>query len=113
MLAKDFDLVVRGGTLVDGTGSDPFEADVAISEGKIVEVGRVLGNGREEIDARGKLVTPGFVDLHTHYDGQVNWDNALEPSSSHGVTTVLMGNCGIGFAPCRPSDHRRLIQLRE
>ncbi len=107
------DLVIRGGNIADGLGGDLFEADVAITNGRIVEVGRVPGKGKEEIDARGKLVAPGFVDLHTHYDGQVTWSHAITPSSQNGVTTAVMGNCGVGFAPCRPSDHQRLIQLME
>src|SRR5258707_11410442 len=107
------DLVIRGGNIADGTGGDLFEADVAITNGRIVEVGRVLSKGKEEIDARGKLVAPGFVDLHTHYDGQVTWSHDVTPSSQNGVTTAVMGNCGVGFAPCRPSDHQRLIQLME
>jgi N-acyl-D-aspartate/D-glutamate deacylase len=109
----DFDLVVRGGTIVDGTGGKPFEADVAVSGGRIAAIGKVSGAGREEIDARGKIVTPGFVDIHTHYDGQVTWENRLSPSSGHGVTTVMMGNCGVGFAPCRPDEHSLLIRLME
>src|SRR3979490_580496 len=107
------DLVIRGGNIADGLGGDLFEADVAITNGRIVEVGRVAGKGKEEIDARGKLVTPGFVDVHTHYDGQVTWSHDITPSSQNGVTTAIMGNCGVGFAPCRPSDHVRLIQLME
>src|SRR5262245_58314966 len=99
-----FDLVVRGGTIADGTGREPYEADVAVRDGLIVEVGSVSGTGREEIDARHKLVTPGFVDIHTHYDAQVTWDEHFSPSTQHGVTTVLMGNCGVGFAPCRPDQ---------
>src|SRR5258707_1786454 len=107
------DLVIRGGSIADGLGGELFEADVAITNGRIVEVGRVAGKGQEEIDARGKLVTPGFVDLHTHYDGQVTWSQDITPSSQNGVTSAVMGNCGVGFAPCRPSDHQRLIQLME
>jgi N-acyl-D-aspartate/D-glutamate deacylase len=107
------DIVIRGGTVVDGTGGELFEADVAISGGRIAAVGEVAGSGREEIDARGKLVTPGFVDIHTHYDGQVCWDARMQPSSWHGVTTILMGNCGVGFAPCRPQDRDLLIRLME
>src|ERR1700752_2214464 len=107
------DLVIRGGNIADGKGGDLFEADVAIRDGRISEVGKVAGKGKEEIDARGKLVTPGFVDLHTHYDGQVTWSQDITPSSQNGVTTAIMGNCGVGFAPCRPSDHQRLIQLME
>src|SRR3982751_2792781 len=106
-------LVIRGGTIADGFGGELFEADVAITEGRIVEVGKVSAKGTQEIDARGKLVTPGFVDIHTHYDGQVTWANEISPSSQNGVTTVIMGNCGVGFAPCKPGDHQRLIQLME
>ena len=107
------DLVIRGGNIADGLGGELYEADVAIADGRIVEVGRVAGKGKEEIDARGKLVAPGFVDLHTHYDGQVTWSQDITPSSQNGVTTAVMGNCGVGFAPCRPTDHQRLIQLME
>ncbi|MBH5390697.1 N-acyl-D-amino-acid deacylase family protein [Bradyrhizobium diversitatis] len=107
------DLIIRGGTVADGSGGELFEADVAITGGKISEVGKVASKGREEIDARGKLVTPGFVDVHTHYDGQVTWSQDITPSSQNGVTTAIMGNCGVGFAPCKPDDHTRLIQLME
>ncbi|MDQ8731395.1 amidohydrolase family protein [Bradyrhizobium sp. LHD-71] len=107
------DLVIRGGTVADGTGGELFEADIAVTNGRISEVGKVSAKGAEEIDARGKLVTPGFVDVHTHYDGQVTWSHEITPSSENGVTTAIMGNCGVGFAPCRPSDHRRLIELME
>ncbi|MGN1290234.1 MAG: amidohydrolase family protein, partial [Bradyrhizobium sp.] len=107
------DLVIRGGNIADGKGGDLYEADVAISGGKITEVGKVSAKGKEEIDARGRLVAPGFVDVHTHYDGQVTWSQDITPSSQNGVTTAIMGNCGVGFAPCRPSDHNRLIQLME
>src|SRR3977135_149850 len=112
-MAREFDLVVRGGLLVDGTGSEPFEADVGICGGRIVAVGGVAGSGNEEIAAKGQVVTPGFVDIHTHYDGQVTWENRLAPSSAHGVTTVVMGNCGVGFAPSRPEQNELLIRLRE
>src|ERR1700745_1448650 len=107
------DLVIRGGNIADSKGGDLFEADVAIRDGRITEVGKVAGKGSEEIDARGKLVTPGFVDVHTHYDGQVTWSQDITPSSQNGVTTAIMGNCGVGFAPCKPTDHQRLIQLME
>ncbi|MDR3509646.1 MAG: amidohydrolase family protein [Caulobacteraceae bacterium] len=107
------DLVIRGGTIYDGSGGDPFVADVVINDGKIVEIGAFAGEAREEIDAAGKMVTPGFIDVHTHYDGQLIWSNRISPSSSHGVTTVVTGNCGVGFAPCRPQDHTRLIKLLE
>ena len=109
----EHDLVVRGGTLVDGSGSPGRTADVAIRDGVVSEVGQVRGRGREEIDADGALVAPGFVDLHTHYDGQATWDSYLQPSSWHGITTVVMGNCGVGFAPAVPEDHQRLIALME
>ncbi|MBO0711636.1 MAG: amidohydrolase family protein [Acetobacteraceae bacterium] len=107
------DLVLRGGTVFDGTGGAGREADVAVKDGLIVEVGTVAAAGREEIDARGQIVTPGFVDIHTHYDGQAVWDSHLAPSSWHGVTTAIMGNCGVGFAPCKPGDRERLIELME
>src|ERR1700709_649706 len=107
------DLVIRGGNIADGLGGEIFEADVAITEGRITEVGKVSAKGEEEIDAKGKLVTPGFVDLHTHYDGQVTWSQDITPSSQNGVTTAIMGNCGVGFAPCKPADHQRLIELME
>jgi len=107
------DLVIRGGTIADGNGGELYEADVAIKDGRIAEVGKVAAKGKEEIDARGKLVAPGFVDVHTHYDGQVTWSQDITPSSQNGVTTAIMGNCGVGFAPCKPDDHLRLIQLME
>jgi N-acyl-D-amino-acid deacylase len=109
----DFDLVLRGGTILDGSGGVPFEADVAIRGDRIAQVGKVAGRGAQEIDARGCLVTPGFIDVHTHYDGQVTWENRLAPSSNHGVTTVVMGNCGVGFAPCRPGQQELAIRLME
>src|ERR1700690_369460 len=112
-MAHSPDLVIRGGSIADGLGGELFEADVSITDGRITEVGRVAGHGKEEIDAKGKLVAPGFVDVHTHYDGQVTWSHDITPSSQNGVTTAIMGNCGVGFAPCRPSDHVRLIQLME
>ena len=107
------DLVIRGGTVVDGSGGTPFVADVAVEGDRIVAVGQKLGAGREEIDASGKIVTPGFVDVHTHYDGQATWDAEMAPSSWHGVTTVVMGNCGVGFAPAKPDRHEWLISLME
>lgn len=108
-----YDLIIRGGTIVDGTGEAPFEGDVAIRDGVIVAVGAVSGEAREEIDAHGLVVTPGFVDIHTHYDGQVTWDAHLTPSCWHGVTTVVFGNCGVGFAPVRRDHHDYLISLME
>ncbi len=112
-MAASYDLIVRNGTLIDGTGSEPRDADVAVQDGRIAAVGRIDGSGREEVDARGLTVTPGFVDVHTHYDGQVTWDDRFSPSSGHGVTTVLMGNCGVGFAPCRPQDRDTLMNVME
>jgi N-acyl-D-aspartate/D-glutamate deacylase len=112
-MEKAFDLVVRGGTVVDGTGQPGFEADVAVKDGRIAAVGKVAGSGAEEIDAKGQLVAPGFVDIHTHYDGQATWDELLTPSCWHGVTTVVMGNCGVGFAPVAPDRHDWLIGLME
>jgi N-acyl-D-aspartate/D-glutamate deacylase len=107
------DLVLRNGTVIDGSGGPPVRADVAVAGGIITEVGAVTAAGREEIDADGLLVTPGFVDIHTHYDGQVTWDSRLAPSSLHGVTTVVLGNCGVGFAPVLPAHHGMLIELME
>ena len=112
-MARDYDLVVRGGTIYDGTGGEGFEGDVAVKDGRIAAVGEVRGSGAEEIDAKGRIVAPGFVDIHTHYDGQATWESRMQPSSWHGVTTVVMGNCGVGFAPCRPGDHDRLVRLME
>ena len=108
-----FDLVIRGGTIVDGSGGAPFVGDVGIVAGNIAAVGDDLAPGAEEIDAAGLLVTPGFVDVHTHYDGHVTWENRLRPSSSHGVTTAVIGNCGVGFAPCRPAQRDTLIRLMD
>ena len=108
-----FDLVIRGGTLVDGTGGAPFVADIGISGGRIAAIGADLPEGAESIDAAGLLVTPGFVDVHTHYDGHVTWENRLIPSSCHGVTTAIIGNCGVGFAPCKPEGREGLIRLME
>jgi N-acyl-D-aspartate/D-glutamate deacylase len=107
------DLVIRGGTVVDGTGAPARTADIAITDGVITAVGRVDAKGRQEIDADGALVTPGFVDIHTHYDGQITWDPLLTPSCWHGVTTIVMGNCGVGFAPVKPDSHEWLIGLME
>ncbi|MGV0777579.1 N-acyl-D-amino-acid deacylase family protein [Mycolicibacterium elephantis] len=106
-----YDLVIRGGTIVDGLGGEPYVGDVALSNGVIAAVGTVDGAGTREIDATGLLVTPGFVDLHTHYDGQAVWSDRLTPSSAHGVTTAVMGNCGVGFAPCRAEDHDVLVDV--
>jgi N-acyl-D-aspartate/D-glutamate deacylase len=106
-------LLIRGGTIVDGRGGETFEADVSVVDGKIQAVGSNLPRGAEEIDARGKLVTPGFIDLHTHYDAQVTWSNRITPSSWNGVTTAMIGNCGVGFAPCLPHQRDMLVKLME
>src|ERR1700728_3496333 len=107
------DLIVRGGTLVDGTGAPARTADVAIDDGRITEVGQIDGAASRQIEADGLVVTPGWVDIHTHYDGQATWDPVLAPSSWHGVTTILFGNCGVGFAPVRNEDHTALIGMME
>lgn len=109
--AATYDLCIRNGTIVDGLGGDPYVGDVAISDGVIAAVGSVDGEATRELDATGLLVTPGFIDLHTHYDGQAIWSDRMVPSSAHGVTTALMGNCGVGFAPCRPEDHDVLVDV--
>src|ERR1019366_7065599 len=105
------DLLIRGGTVVDGSGGPPYAADVAVTDGLITDVGKVEGAAHRTVDADGALVTPGFVDVHCHYDGQATWDSQIVPSAWHGVTTVVMGNCGVGFAPVREADHQRLIEL--
>ncbi len=107
------DVVIRGGSVVDGTGAPAYTADVGVRDGRIVDIGTVREPADQVVDADGALVTPGWVDVHTHYDGQVTWDDALEPSASNGVTTLVMGNCGVGFAPVRPRDHDALIDLME
>src|SRR5262245_35325530 len=107
------DLVIRGGKVFDGTGAAPQNSDVAVDAGKIVAVGSIDGRGRQELSADGAIVTPGFVDIHTHYDGQATWANRMSPSNHHGVTTVVMGNCGVGFAPVKRTDHELLIELME
>ena len=112
-MTQQYDLVIRGGTIVDGTGAAPFSGDVGIIGNRIAAVGKVDGSAKEEINATGMIVTPGFVDVHTHYDGQVTWENRLAPSSDHGVTTVVMGNCGVGFAPIRESQRHMAIKLME
>src|SRR5579862_7382455 len=109
-----YDLVIRNGLVVDGTGArEPYAADVGVIGNRIAAIGQGLAGGTEEIDAKGKLVTPGFVDIHTHYDAQAIWDSHLAPSACHGVTTAVMGNCGVGFAPCKPADRERLVELME
>ena len=109
----DYDLIIRSGLVVDGMGGEPFVGDVAVDGGEVAAVGRLTGKGRQEIDAEGAVTAPGFVDVHTHYDGQATWDDRLQPSSWHGVTTVVMGNCGVGFAPVRPENRDRLVELME
>src|ERR1700756_2604309 len=106
-----YDLIIRNGTIVDGLGSESYVGDIAVSEGVIAAVGCVDGDATREIDATGLLVTPGFIDLHTHYDGQAIWSDRMTPSSAHGVTTAVMGNCGVGFAPCRTEDHEVLVDV--
>ncbi|HEU5149916.1 MAG TPA: amidohydrolase family protein, partial [Iamia sp.] len=107
------DVVIRGGSIVDGSGAPPTTGDVGVCDGRIVAVGEVDEPARREIDADGAIVTPGWVDVHTHYDGQATWDDAFEPSASNGVTSLVMGNCGVGFAPVRPDDVDALIDLME
>ncbi len=106
------DLVIRGGTIVDGSGRDRFTGDVAVDDGHIAAVGGRLAGDRE-VEADGAIVTPGWVDVHTHYDGQATWDDELDPSFANGVTTLVMGNCGVGFAPCPPGGQATLIELME
>jgi len=107
------DTVIRNGTIVDGSGGTPYEADLAIKDGRIAAIGKGLPKGTEEIDARGKIVTPGFVDVHTHYDAQVTWSSQINPSTWNGVTTAMIGNCGVGFAPCLPHQRDMLVKLME
>jgi len=109
----NFDVKISGGLVYDGDGGAPFQASIGVKDGRIAEIGACAGAARREIDAGGAIVTPGFIDLHTHYDGQISWDEELRPSVNHGVTTILMGNCGVGFAPVRPEDHDRLVRLME
>ena len=108
-----YDLVIKNGLVYDGTGKAPFQADLAIEGTKIKEIGKINKPAKKEINAKGKIVAPGFVDIHTHYDGQVTWDPYLRPSTYHGVTTVVMGNCGVGFSPCKPEERDWLISLME
>ena len=112
-MKHEYSLVIRGGTVFDGTGGEPVEADVGVEGGRITAIGPTLGKGSEEIDATGKIVTPGFIDPHTHYDAQVTWSKSITPTSWNGVTTAMMGNCGVGFAPCRPEQRDMLIELME
>jgi len=107
------DLLIKNGTVFDGSGGKSQNVDILIRDGIISEIGHNLSPASQTIDADGKIITPGFIDLHTHYDGQVSWDDALQPSVNHGVTTAVMGNCGVGFAPCRSDDRDKLIRLME
>ena len=107
------DLIIHGGTVIDGSGAAPRTADIAIDAGRITAIGRITDRAARRIDATGALVAPGFVDIHTHYDGQATWATRMAPSSHHGVTTVVMGNCGVGFAPVRAKDHQKLVELME
>jgi len=106
-----YDTIIRNGTIIDGSGGEPYRADLAIADGRIAAIGQNLGAAKEEIDATGCIVTPGFVDVHTHYDAQITWADRLGPSTDHGATTVIMGNCAVGIAPCRPDDRERLIEV--
>ena len=109
-----FDLIIRNGEIFDGSGAPPKRGDIAVTDGVIAAIApHIEGSATEEFDAQGHMLTPGFVDVHTHYDGQATWDSHLNPSSNLGATTVVMGNCGVGFAPCRPQDREVLVQLME
>jgi len=108
-----YDKKIINGLVFDGSGQDGIKANIAVKDGIIVEIGACEGEARETVDASGSIVTPGFVDLHTHYDGQISWDEELKPSVNHGVTTAVLGNCGVGFAPCRKDDHDKLVRLME
>ncbi len=112
-MSENPDLVIRSGTIIDGAGGAPYQADIAVTDGKISAIGQDLPKGAAEIDAHDRIVTPGFVDVHTHYDAQVTWSNRINPSSWNGVTTVMIGNCGVGFAPCRPDQRDKLVELME
>ncbi len=107
------DYLIKGTTIVDGLAGQPYTGDIAVKDGKIAELGRVSGSAKEIIDADGAYATPGWIDVHTHYDGQVSWDDTIDPSFSHGVTSIVMGNCGVGFAPCPPGHEKQMIELME
>ena len=106
----NYDILIKNGTIVDGTGAPGYAADIAIKDGRILEIGKPKGEAAKVIDAAGQIVSPGFIDPHTHYDPQISWDRLLESSSEHGITTVVLGNCGVGVAPCRPEHHDLLCQ---
>ncbi|MDA0979487.1 MAG: amidohydrolase family protein, partial [Proteobacteria bacterium] len=108
-----YDTIIRNGTIHDGSGGEPFSGDLGIKDGRIVETGRLSAGAANEIDADGAIVAPAWVDIHTHYDGQVTWDDEMNPSASHGVGTIVMGNCGVGFAPVAPGGEQDLIDLME
>ena len=107
------DIVIRNGQIVDGSGCKTFVSDLAITDGLITQIGGFIPRGKEEIDALDRVVTPGFIDIHTHYDAQVTWANRIDPSSWNGVTTAMIGNCGVGFAPCKPNQRNQLVELME
>ena len=107
------DYLIKGANIIDGSGEAAFQGDVALKDGVITEVGQISSEAKEVLNADGAYLTPGWVDVHTHYDGQVSWDDTLDPSFSHGVTSVVMGNCGVGFAPCPPGSEQQMIELME
>ena len=110
-----YDLIIRNAHIVDGTGAPGYDGDLAVKDGRIAALGSVDGTAKREINAGGKLLTPGWVDVHSHMDGQATWDPLCSPAANHGITTLIMGNCGVGFAPCAPNDdaHDRLIAVME